>query len=116
MLANYELARAAYVEALRLSTETTSLPGIGSALLVGSAVESSAGQHRSAVRMVAATIALSERFGAGTPEMPMIVDEVEDAARQAIGSEAVEAILAEGVQMTPEAVVAYATSLCAMTA
>jgi len=108
--AKHQLAREAYLEALRLSTATRSMPGIGSALLVGSTVESSAGQHRVAVRMMAATIALRERFGAGSPEMPVLMNEVEEAARQAIGRDAVEEILAEGRRMTPEEVVEYAAT------
>ena len=55
------------LEALHLSAETKNLPGIGSGLLVGSAVESSAGRYLQAMQMVAAVIALSENVGAAAP-------------------------------------------------
>jgi len=42
LMAKLDSARSAYLEALRLSTETKNLPGIGSGLVVGAAVESSA--------------------------------------------------------------------------
>ena len=65
---------------LMVYTETKNLPGIGSGLLVGSAVESSAGRHLEALRMLAAAIALRESTGASAPQMPMVMGEVQEAA------------------------------------
>ncbi|HEY8869057.1 MAG TPA: hypothetical protein VIM30_06670 [Candidatus Limnocylindrales bacterium] len=111
LLAQPQLARRAYMEALGLSTESRNMPGIGSGLLVGAAVESAGGQHLAAVRMMAAAVALSETFGASSPEMPALRNEVEEAARQALGSVAVEHALALGRRLTPDEVVEYAASI-----
>jgi predicted ATPase/class 3 adenylate cyclase len=113
LMAELVLGRIAYLEALRLSTETKNLPGIGSGLLVGSAVESSAGRHAEAIRMTAAAVALRETTGASAPQMLSVTSEVEQAAGRALGGEAVEEALAEGRRMTLEEVIAYAKSLIA---
>jgi hypothetical protein len=93
-------ARRAYLELLRLSTEAKNLPGIGSGLLIGSAVESSEGRHAEAVQMLAAAAALRDSTGASAPQMPVVMGEVEAAARLAMGREAVEEALTAGRQMT----------------
>jgi tetratricopeptide (TPR) repeat protein len=111
LLARHELARKAYTGALRLSTESRNLPGIGSGLLIGSAVESAAGGHDAAVGMLAAAITLRDTFGASAPEMPGLVAEVEAGARRVIGDEAVEEALAGGRRMTLEEVIEFATTL-----
>jgi predicted ATPase/class 3 adenylate cyclase len=111
LLAQHEAGRIAYLEALRLFTETRNLPGIGSGLLVGSGVESSAGRHLQAVRMLGAAVALRETTGASAPQMPMVMGEVEEAARQAIGGELVDEVLADSRRMTLDEVVQYAGSL-----
>jgi predicted ATPase/class 3 adenylate cyclase len=111
LLAQYKAGRIAYLEALRLFTKTRNLPGIGSGLLVGSAVESSAQRNLEAVRMLGAALALRETTGASAPQMPVVVGEVEEAARHAIGGEAVDEALSQGGRMTLEEVVDYAASL-----
>jgi predicted ATPase/class 3 adenylate cyclase len=111
LLAQHQAGRVAYLEALQLSTESKSLSGIGSALLVGSAIESSAGRHLEAVRMMGAAVTLREATGASAPQSRMLLDDVEEAARKAIGGQAVEEALAEGRRMTLDEVVAYAASL-----
>jgi predicted ATPase/class 3 adenylate cyclase len=111
LMAQYKAGRIAYLEALRLFTETRNLPGIGSGLLVGSAVESSAERHLEAVRMLGAAVGLREATGASAPQMPVVVGEVEEAARQAVGGEAVDEALKQGRHMTLEEIVDYAASL-----
>ncbi|HYK95630.1 MAG TPA: adenylate/guanylate cyclase domain-containing protein [Candidatus Dormibacteraeota bacterium] len=102
------LGRSAYQEALRISTEAMNLPGIGQALMAGAAVESAAGRHPEAVRMLGAVLSLTEASGAAPPQLLGLQRRVEDAARDAIGSETVEAGLAEGRRMTQGDVVEYA--------
>jgi len=111
LLGQPEAARGAYLEALRLSTEAKNLPGIGSGLLIGSTVESSAGRHAEALQMLAAAAALRDSTGASAPQMPRVTSEVEAAARLALGGDAVEQALEEGRQMTSEEVVEYAASM-----
>ena len=103
--------RTAYQEALRISTETMNLPGIGQALMAGAAVESAAGRHPEAVRMLGAVLALTEATGAAPPQLLGIQRRVEDAASHAIGSEGVKAGLAEGRRMTQGDVVEFARRL-----
>jgi predicted ATPase/class 3 adenylate cyclase len=111
LLAQHQAARIAYLEALRLFTETRNLPGIGSGLLVGSAVESSAERHLEAVRMLGGAVARREATGASAPQMPVVVGEVDEAARQAVGGDAVDEALKQGRHMTLEEIVDYAASL-----
>jgi non-specific serine/threonine protein kinase len=103
--------RTAYQEALRISTETMNLPGIGQALMSGAAVESAAGRHPEAVRMLGAVLALTEASGAAPPQLLGIQRRVEDAASHAIGTEMVNAGLAEGRRTTPGDVVEFARRL-----
>jgi hypothetical protein len=67
----------------------------------GAAVESAAGRHPEAVRMLGAVLALTEASGAAAPQLLGIQRRVEDAASHGIGSEMVKAGLAEGRRMTP---------------
>ena len=61
--------------------------------------------------MMGAAVTLSEVTGASGPQSRMLLDEVEEAARKAMGGHAVEETLAEGRRMTLDEVLAYAASL-----
>ncbi len=61
--------------------------------------------------MMGAAVALRETTGASAPQMVSVSGEVEEAARRAIGGEAVEEALTEGRRMTLAEVVEYAASL-----
>ena len=111
LLSQSSSGRAAYREALRLSSETNNLAGIGSGLLVGSAVESSSGRHLEAARMLGAADALRETTGASAPQMSSVVKEVEEAARRSESTAAVDEALEEGRRMTVAQAVEYAESL-----
>ena len=103
--------RASYVEALQMHRETRNLPGIGASLDSIAALESENGRHTEAMRLMGASATLTSTTGASAPLMFTRVEDVEESARQAIGSEAVERELARGRSMTLDEAVAYAASL-----
>jgi predicted ATPase/class 3 adenylate cyclase len=105
------LARAAYLESIRLSTDTTNLPGIGVGLVVGAAVESADGRHLDAIRMIGAAEALRMTTEAASPQMPQVIREVDEAARQAIGDGSVDEALGATRRMTVDQVIAFAGTL-----
>jgi predicted ATPase/class 3 adenylate cyclase len=111
VLGHHEAGRNAYLEALQLFTEARNLPGIGMALEELSALESSAARHAGAMRLMGAAAALRDTTGASAPITLMRLGNVESAARQAIGAEAVEQALAEGRRMTLEQAVEFAAGL-----
>jgi predicted ATPase/class 3 adenylate cyclase len=105
------LARAAYLEAIRLSTDTTNLPGVGVGLIVGAAVESTAGRHVDAIRMIGAAEALRTTTEASSPQVAQVLKEVDEAARRAIGDRSVEEALSAARRMTVDQVIAFAGGL-----
>ncbi|MEX2623760.1 MAG: adenylate/guanylate cyclase domain-containing protein [Acidimicrobiia bacterium] len=103
----------AYQEALRVVTDVRDLPLIGATLEQVSALESSVGRHIEAIHLLGAAVRLRETTGASLPQAALTRRQVEDVARQTIGSEAVEKALAEGRKMTLEEAIEYATRLLA---
>ncbi len=111
LLGQQREGRARYVEALQMHSEARNLPGIGASLDSIAALESENGRHTEAMRLMGASAALISTTGASAPLMFTRVEDVEENARQAIGSEAVEKELARGRSMTLDEAVAYAASL-----
>ncbi len=111
LLGQLQEGRMAFLEALRLFTEDQHLPGIGAVLEEISTLESSAGRHIEAMRLVGAAAALREMTGASAPLRSVMRLDAEEAARQAIGDEAVAKALAEGRRMSLEDAVEYAAGI-----
>jgi hypothetical protein len=80
------------------------------------AVDSAAGQHLEAIRMIGLAEALTETTGASAPQMPMIVAQVEEAARQAIGDEIVTKAIADSRNLSVAQVVDYASTFAGIVA
>jgi predicted ATPase/class 3 adenylate cyclase len=111
LLGHYQAGRDAYVEALRIFTEARNLPSIGMTLQEIAALESSAGRHIEAIRLIGAADALREATGASAPIVLMRMGTVEADAREAIGEEAFEKALSEGRRMSLDEAVEYAVSI-----
>jgi predicted ATPase/class 3 adenylate cyclase len=111
-LGRHQAGRAALVEALSLFAEGRILPYIGATLEGIATIESSAGRHLEAVRVMGAVASLKETTGAAsTPLTQMDPRDVEGVARRALGDEAVDKALTEGRHMTLEKAVDYASHL-----
>ena len=110
-LGQHDLGRRAYLEALRIFIEAQNLPSIGTVLGGMAGLESSAGRHVEALRLVGAADALRERTGASGPLMPAVEGDVQDIALLALGAEASEAVLAAGRLMTTDQAVEYVVAL-----
>jgi predicted ATPase/class 3 adenylate cyclase len=109
LLGQHRDARTRYLEGLRMHAEAKNLPGIGASLDSLSALESEAGHHAEAMRLMSAAATLTSTIGASPP--PLYLGRVEDAeerARQAIGDAAVEEELARGRAMSVAEAVDYA--------
>ncbi|MBA3688661.1 MAG: AAA family ATPase [Chloroflexi bacterium] len=111
LLGQYQAGRFAYREALAVFAEAGNLPNMGGLFSVISTLESSAGRHAEAIRMMGAAEALRERIGATAPLLVKRRGDAEASARKAMGDEEFEKALAEGRRMTLEEVVEYAASL-----
>ena len=111
VLGRHTAGRTAYLEALRLYSEAKDLPSSAATLEEISVLESSAGHHAEAVRLLGAGAALREATGASAPIIFRLLGGVQDEARRAIGDEAVEEALAEGRRMTLHEAVEYAATL-----
>jgi predicted ATPase/class 3 adenylate cyclase len=110
-LGQHQLGRSAYLEALRLFTEAQNLPSIGTVMGGMAGLESSAGRHVEALRLVGAAGALRERTGASGPLIPVVERDVLDSGLRAIGDEAGEAALAAGRLMTTDQAIEYVATL-----
>jgi predicted ATPase/class 3 adenylate cyclase len=111
-LGRHRAGQAALMEALGLFADSKVLPYIGATLEGIAAIESAAGHHLEAVRVVGAVASLKETTGAvSTPLTQMDPIDVEGVARLALGDEAVDKALNEGRHMTLEKAVDYASSL-----
>lgn len=111
LLGQYQAGRVAYREALALFAEARNLPSMGGLFDVISTLESSAGRHAEAIRVMGAAAALRESTGASAPLLRMGQGDVQNIARQALGDVAVDEALAEGRRMTLEEAVDYASGL-----
>jgi predicted ATPase/class 3 adenylate cyclase len=108
---NWPSAWDAWQEAFGLFAEARVLPLIGTSLESASAFASAEGRHAEAVRMAAAGGVLSETTGAAGPPMLVPHRDVIEAARQAIGVEAVETAQDEGRRMTVDEAIDYARNV-----
>jgi predicted ATPase/class 3 adenylate cyclase len=111
LLGHLAEGRARFREGLRMHLEARNLPGLGASFGSISALESDAGRHMEAMRLMGAARAVSSTTGASAPRLFLRIEDVEEQARQAIGDEAVEQALAEGRNMSLDEAVAYAESL-----
>jgi predicted ATPase/class 3 adenylate cyclase len=111
LLRDHRAARHAYSEALRIFAEARNLPSIGMVLEETAALESSAGRHAEAVRLMGAAASLRDTTGATAPLTVMRLGDVEATARVAIGDQAVDEALGAGRRMTLEQAIEYATGL-----
>jgi predicted ATPase/class 3 adenylate cyclase len=106
-----ESARAAYVEALGLFVAARNLPSIATAFSGLADLESSAGRHTEAMRLVGAAAALKDRTGASGPLVSARERTTVDAARAAIGAGSAHDAHAAGRRMTLEEAIGYAAAL-----
>jgi predicted ATPase/class 3 adenylate cyclase len=108
-LGDHDRARRGYLEALDVMERANTPGGVAAALQIMASVDSDRGDHRRAMRLFGAGMAIAESIG--DPELTTtpfhFADPVGD-ARKAIGDEAVDRALAEGRAMTREEAVAYA--------
>ena len=111
LLGQYQAGRVAYREALALFAEARNLPSMGGLFDVISTLESSAGRHAEAIRIMGAAAAIRESTGASAPLTRIGIGWVQNAAREALGDDAVDEALADGRGMTLQEVVEYASSL-----
>lgn len=111
-LGRYRAGRAALAQALRLFADARVLPYIVATLEGVAAIESAAGRHLEAVRVMGAVASLRETTGAASPPLTqMALIDVEEHARIALGDDVVDKALGEGQHMTLETVVDYAAHL-----
>ena len=111
-LGRYQAGRAALSQALRLFADARVLPYIVATLEGFAAIESAAGRHLEAVRVMGAVASLRETTGAASPPLTqMALIDVEGHARIALGDDVVDKALGEGQHMTLETVVDYAGHL-----
>ncbi|HEX5721848.1 MAG TPA: adenylate/guanylate cyclase domain-containing protein [Acidimicrobiia bacterium] len=114
-LGRYRAGRAALAQALRLFVDARVLPYIVATLESIAAMESAAGRHLEAVRVMGAVASLRETTGAASPPLTqMALIDVEGHARIALGDDVVEKVLGEGRHVTLEGAVDYAEHLAAM--
>jgi non-specific serine/threonine protein kinase len=111
LLGNLAEGRAKYREALRMHLEARNLPGLGASLGSMSALQSDAGRHAEAMRLMGAADTVALTTGASAPRLFLRLVELEPLARRAIGDEAVDEALAEGRAMTIDEAVEYAENL-----
>jgi tetratricopeptide (TPR) repeat protein len=111
LLGQHERAQTAFLEGLRMHADAGNLPGIGASLEVMASLESAAGRHATAVRLLGAAASLRLATGASAPLMYTDAGDLEGLARDAIGDDAVDRALAEGERMSSTEAVAYATGL-----
>jgi hypothetical protein len=76
-----------------------------------STLESAAGRHAEAIRVMGAAAAIRESTGAAAPLTRIGLGQAQNAARDALGDDAVDEALADGRRMTLEEAVEYAASL-----
>jgi tetratricopeptide (TPR) repeat protein len=111
-LGRHGAGRAALAQALRLFADARVLPYIVATLEGIAAIESAAGRHLEAVRVMGAVASLKETTGAASPPLTqMALINVEGHARIALGDDAVDKAFGEGQHMTLETAVDYATHL-----
>ena len=103
-----ETATDLYRESLRMLHEVGNLPLTAAGLEGLAGLASSQGLHKRAVRLSGAAAALKERIGGSQPMRGLWEEADIDAARAAMGDEAVAAALAEGRVMTVDQALAYA--------
>jgi tetratricopeptide (TPR) repeat protein len=110
-LGDHDRARREYLEALDIMEGGNTPGGVAAVLQIMAGVDSDRGDHRRAMRLFGAGMAIAESIGDtdvnATPFQ--FADPVGD-ARKAIGDEATDRALAEGRAMTREQAVAYARS------
>jgi predicted ATPase/class 3 adenylate cyclase len=99
--------KAAFLEALEISSELGNLPVISAGLRALAMQESALGHHLEAATLTGAVEALQVATGAQSP-LPTVVSADLDAARRAMGEEAVSKALVEGRGMSTEEAVHYA--------
>jgi predicted ATPase/class 3 adenylate cyclase len=104
-------SRAHSLESLRRNVQAESLPGIGANLDAIAALESTAGRHREAARLIGVGRSLMAKIGVQAPPLFTRAGEVEARAREALGDEAVEHELAAGARMTMRDAVACISEL-----
>jgi predicted ATPase/class 3 adenylate cyclase len=110
-LGDHDRARPRYLEALDV-TERANIPGgVAAVLQIMASVDSDRGDHRRALRLVGAGMAIAESIGdPDVTKSPFhFADPVGD-ARKAIGDEATERALDEGRAMSRDQAVSYARS------
>ena len=104
---NHDEARRFIREGLELLVEDENLPMMVTSLFFYAVLAGAEGQHERAARLWAAGEDLRESIG-GAPSAVMKLEDPTPAARQAIGSEAVDRAVAEGRAMDLDNAVAYA--------
>ena len=110
-LGDHRSGRSAYVDALLIFDAARNLPSIGTVLGGMAGLESSAGRHVEALRLVGAAAALRDRTGASGPLISMAEPDIVETARTAIGSQSAEAATAAGRQMTVEEAIEFVAML-----
>lgn len=110
-LGRIDEARQASLDSLQLRGAGRNIGIMGAGLNDVSALASSAGRHIDAMRLAGAAETLREETGASAPLPLKVQADVEKAARQAIGDEAVDRALGEGRRMTLDEAIAYAVSI-----
>jgi tetratricopeptide (TPR) repeat protein len=108
--------RGVYLEALRLFAAAKNLPSIATALNGMADLESFAGRHTEAMRLVGAAAVLMDRTGASGPLVSGRERTAVEAARAAIGAEAVDNAIAAGRRFTLEESIEYAAELAGQSA
>jgi predicted ATPase len=107
-LGNHDRARRGYLEALDVAERTNTPGGVAAALQLMASVDADRGDHRRAMRLFGAGMAIAESIGDTGATAPFqFADPVGD-ARKAIGDEATDRALAEGRAMSRDQAVAYA--------
>lgn len=105
-----EEGRAAFIEAMEISSELRNLPVISAGLRALAMQESALGNHLEAATLTGAAEALQVATGAGSP-LPTVVNADMDLARDVIGEETVSKALVEGRGMSVDEAVDYAVGV-----
>ena len=106
-----ERARTLFGEALQGVKELGHMPGVALALIGLAGVERSEGRHRRAVVLLAAAREIHRRASLSTsPVEERSIQEIEDAAREALGEPDLEGAMAEGRELTATQAIALALS------
>ena len=106
MRGDYALARRVLASSLEVLREARNLGITVGVLYLLATMEVEDGDPARGMRLYGAADALRKRIGGGPPRATMMLGEPEDAARAAIGDEAVEAALAAGRALDPDAAMA----------